>query len=69
MALDAVGNLYIADAGNRRVRKVDAEGTIAAFAGSGEPAPDADPGPALEVMPDRLGPECVAVDGAGNVYF
>ena len=69
MALDAAGNLYIADTGNRRIRKVDAAGIIATAAGTGEAAPDAAPGPALEVMPDRLGPECVAVDDAGNIYF
>ena len=69
VALDAAGNLYIADTGNRRIRKVDAAGIIATAAGSGEAAPDTAPGPALEVMPDRLGPECVAVDDAGNIYF
>ncbi len=69
VALDAAGAIYIADTGNHRIRKIDAAGIIATAAGAGEPAPDADPGPALEVMSWDLGPEFVAVDGAGDLYF
>jgi sugar lactone lactonase YvrE len=35
LALDKQGNLYIADAGNNRIRKVDARGRITTVAGSG----------------------------------
>jgi sugar lactone lactonase YvrE len=35
VALDAAGNLYIADAGNVRIRKVAADGIIATIAGTG----------------------------------
>src|SRR4029077_1798122 len=35
VAVDAAGNLYIADAGNNRVRKVDGSGTITTVAGTG----------------------------------
>ena len=36
VALDGAGNLFIADKGNHRIRKVDAAGTISTIAGSGE---------------------------------
>jgi DNA-binding beta-propeller fold protein YncE len=35
LALDSEGNLYIADFGNNRVRKVTPNGTISTFAGNG----------------------------------
>jgi hypothetical protein len=35
LAIDRFDNLYIADAGNNRVRKIDAGGTITTFAGNG----------------------------------
>ena len=36
VAADGAGNVYIADSGNNRIRKVDATGTITTIAGSGE---------------------------------
>ena len=36
VALDGVGNLYIADTDNQRIRKVDSTGTITTIAGSGK---------------------------------
>ena len=35
VAADGAGNVYIADAGNSRIRKVDATGMITTFAGTG----------------------------------
>jgi len=37
-ALDSSGNLYIADSGNHRIRKVSPSGSISTFAGTGSPA-------------------------------
>lgn len=37
IAFDSKGNLYIADSGNNRVRKVNTSGTITTFAGNGTP--------------------------------
>ena len=35
VAVDSAGNLYIADTGNHRIRKVDASGIITTVAGNG----------------------------------
>ena len=68
MAFDSAGNLYIADTGNRRIRKIDSLGTITTFAGSGLYSVDSgDDGPATSA---RLWiPEGVATDSAGNLYI
>src|SRR5205823_5318070 len=46
MALDPAGNLYIADFGNSRIRKVTPAGTISTYAGTGTPGFAGDGGPA-----------------------
>ncbi|MGA2434989.1 MAG: BACON domain-containing carbohydrate-binding protein [Bryobacteraceae bacterium] len=66
LAVDAAGNLYIADYGNNRVRKVS-NGIITTVAGNGFQGPAGDGGPATQAS---LGyPMRVAVDGAGNLYI
>jgi sugar lactone lactonase YvrE len=66
VAVDAAGNLYIADSANNRVRKVAANGTIGTVAGNGTPGYDGDGGQASSA---GLGaPLGVAVDAAGNLY-
>jgi len=66
LAMDALGNLYIADFGNYRVRKISANGIIITLAGSGQYGYGGDNGPARAAL---LKPSGVAVDSAGNVYI
>ena len=67
VAVDGSGNLYIADAGNHRIRKLDADGTITTMAGTGTASFSGDGGPATEAQLN--GPNGVAVDGSGNLYI
>ncbi len=62
---DAAGNLFIADYGNSRVRKVSVSGIITTIAGISSMGSSGDGGPATAAM---LVPYRVAVDGIGNVY-
>ena len=67
VALDGAGNLYIADALNNRIRKVDSAGTITTVAGAGTEGFGGDGGPATAAQLYR--PAGVALDGAGNLYI
>ena len=67
VALDAEGNLYIADHGNNRVRKVDTKGIITTVAGTGEPGFSGDGGPATDAK--LSGPFAVVVDRDGNLII
>lgn len=67
LAVDAAGNLYIADLGNQRIRRVDAAGVITTIAGNGQ-AGDAPAGALATEAPLRT-PRNVAVSPAGEVYF
>ncbi len=67
VAVDASGNVYIADTDNRRVRRVDTSGNIAAFAGTGTAGNTGDGGAATSAT--LTGPRGVAADASGNVYI
>jgi uncharacterized protein (TIGR03437 family) len=66
VAVDAIGNLYISDTGNHRIRKVS-NGTITTVAGTGTPGYSGDFGPASSAALDQ--PMGIAVDGAGNLLI
>lgn len=65
IAVDLSGNLYVADTGNVRVRRIDSHGVITTIAGNGSFDSSGDGGPALAA---GLVPGAVAVDAADNVY-
>jgi uncharacterized protein (TIGR03437 family) len=68
VAVDSSGNVYIADFGNSRVRKVSASGaSIGTVAGNGSAGYSGDGGPAVKAQLN--GPQGVAVDAAGNLYI
>ena len=65
--VDALGNIYIADTGNHRIRRIDASGTISTVAGTGQAGrgPDgvAAPSSALNF------PSAVALDANNDLYI
>ena len=67
VAVDVVGNLYIADNAHHRIRRVAANGRISTIAGNGGTGVSGDGGPATAAT--LSSPWGVAVDIAGNVYF
>ncbi len=64
LALDGAGDLYVADQGNQRIRKVTRAGVVTTFAGSGQPG-HVDGAAAQATF---CYPQDVAVDPAGNVF-
>lgn len=67
IALDAAGNLYVADSANHRVRKITPGGAILPFAGTGNLGSSGDGGQAASATLND--PQSVAVDGSGNVFI
>ena len=68
LTVDSLGNLYISDQGNGRVRRVDATtGTISTVAGTGQRGFAGDGGPATSAR--FSSPSGVAVDNLGNLYI
>ncbi len=67
ISFDAVGNLYIADSADYRVRKVLPTGIITTFAGTGITGYSGDGGPATGATMNA--PDGVALDQYGNVFI
>ena len=65
LAFDQHGNMYIADALNYRIRKVNTAGIITTIAGNGVIASTGDGGPATAAS---VWPVSLATDSADNIY-
>ncbi|WP_159276399.1 NHL domain-containing protein [Variovorax boronicumulans] len=64
IAIDASGNLYVADSENHRIRKITPAGVVTTLAGTGTPGATDGPGNSATFS----NPRGVTVDADGNVY-
>lgn len=67
LVADAEGNLFVADTGNQRIRKISPDGIISTVAGMGEMGFAGDGGPAIEAQ--FAYPAAIAIDGEGSLYI
>jgi sugar lactone lactonase YvrE len=67
IAVDALGNVYVADTGNQAIRLFPIGGIVTTIAGNGTEGYTGDGGPATQA--EMNGPKAVAVTSSGNVYF
>ncbi len=64
VAIDAAGNIYVADHYNNLIRKISASGVVTVFAGNGSGGNVDGLGTAAQFS----GPKQIAVDAAGNLF-
>ncbi len=64
IAVDASGNLYVADYGNNLIRKITTSGIVSTLAGSGVQGSNNGAG----ALASFNGPSGIAVDASGNLY-
>jgi sugar lactone lactonase YvrE len=71
VAMDAAGNLFIADTSNQRIRKIDTKGIITTVAGNSQPSfqPGFSGDGDLATKALLNYPRGVAIDGAGNLFI
>jgi len=64
---DSNGNIYLADADNRVIRKIDTNGNISTWAGNGNCCDDQSD--VFRTDTDLRGPRAIAFDANGNAYI
>ncbi len=64
VAADSVGNIYVADLGNQRIRKISTNGIISTIAGGGTSEIDG-----VGATQSIVVPAALTIDKSGNVYF
>src|SRR5206468_9746190 len=69
LAFDNRGNLYIADLGNARVRRIAIDGTVTTIAGGGEFPAGGDNEGSQATAVSFSAPRNLALDGDGNLYI
>jgi sugar lactone lactonase YvrE len=67
IVFDSIGNLFIADTGNHRIRRVDPNGTITTVAGTGNPGTMNETGPAT--LAELNNPSDVEIGPDGTLYI
>src|SRR5947209_906516 len=67
LAVDAAGNVVIADFGNHKVRRISPDGAIVTIAGTGQKGSAGDGGPAVAAQ--LMSPRNVVFDSVGNLYI
>ena len=67
VSVDSLGDIYIADEINNRIRKINSTGIISTIAGNGTQGYSGDGGPATAA--EINSPPGVAVDASGNIYI
>ena len=67
VSVDAVGNIYIADTNNNRIRKFTVGGNISTVAGTGTAGYTGDGGAATSARINK--PQGVSVDAVGSIYI
>jgi len=67
VAIDGIGNIYIAEFGNKCIRKINVTGIISTIAGTGTSGFSGDNGPAT--IAELSWPNGLKVDASGNIFF
>ena len=67
VAADKVGNVYLVDRNNNRIRKVNGSGIITTIAGNGTNGFSGDGGQAISAALSL--PQSITLDSSGNIYF
>jgi photosystem II stability/assembly factor-like uncharacterized protein/sugar lactone lactonase YvrE len=67
LAIDTTGNLFFVEGDGERVRRIDQNGVVTTYAGTGLAGFSGDGGPAEEAMLND--PSGLAVDGNGNLFI